>query len=1287
MDMKREVIICSCIITIFIVLSFISAQELDSVESEIKKLTHYAEEYETGNIDYVQLVLYSGVVREHLQTIAGVIDTREGGILAEEQVRHILGTPTEETKWVWVEKEEQERKIDKAAPRWEKIIFDGKKIQIKLNAHPTFYTPREEHAEERIESKEKLIYRFHFSIDFKKPTEQLDIQSKIGEIQTLAKKFDESPTEEQREILARESVNVEKAFESYFRQSSLVCEDTMNELFGTENQRGKQMILVKEFIFFEGDDFEVKAHLEMCDACERNWINLNLWTERRSFVAEEEPQPFQQTNVHSYKGRTSEDLKQEMKTTIDQLKMYYAQGNFDHAKKEIATLRSIEEAWNDETNNVWEEVNQQYAHIQQGEQTDRYYWIKVEQEKRQKVKELRQKNYETRKQFYNELFSGYESKEFLFEQQEWEKRLLEKLREHGEEICDDGTDNNNNGEIDCEEAQCGGKTAGLDKKIVGEGKEAHEEIIQLYCINGERKEKEEVMTETISACGNHICETHEYRDKSSIPTGLSEEELTLWQATHVMCPLDCSVCPTYEPIACEGTVIFKGEDMNGCQLEPICILTTPCQTDEDCTFRCGIGMCSEGICQLKELNDCAEVTCIDGEKQMLSCTNGETIVSMLCQDGSWISTELTCEESTSQEEISRGESVGEHEDSVSCITQSNCGNEHDVCSNGMCVTIPQTIEQASTTGKYTESLLKEIEEKTVSEGEEQKEIETTQEGTPQKIINDVVQAFRTLVVRVIQPSLTGYATNEEGAQAPQVVANEIFPESSGEKTPEEPQLNEEEARLSRGEQDHQEQESRRQREQEERTRQCNEQCDNNCEEIIVRCVEACVFIEGSEKTNDLAQCKTQCDGEKKNDYDQCTKACNENCLKGESFRPEVERQKPKEELSVFKAGGQCRTNQDKKEGFIHFDGWGEQFSDFHLLKNKYYQGGNSEWCAQDIQNLVRQREEFEKGFNEAFARWFFDQYLANSAEDWQEHVSGIYELYWRNVDTQRQLAGRMRCLGKKDITDVYQPQLINFKYESVYGSIEYWEELHRVKMEGIDEEVEVISPYMKLWVFPNKEFIVSEMKHAMEKHIFPGSEGETQTSEGPSDEEKRMLRADEAFMEEIRDIATRYDDGLSGVVQLKNFETNDIVFNVLVNINEEDILTVAPLLPSENPSSDVTIELDFDKMYEFIEMGEKEMRSARVERPPWDNQVPIGETINEFIGGVQMYFKIRSLINNARVTPEEAEKDIKKITRRLLWKIISKGEGEKQLPEQEEMKEDEKNPFATKESITGEAVK
>ena len=43
---------------------------------------------------------------------------------------------------------------------------------------------------------------------------------------------------------------------------------------------------------------------------------------------------------------------------------------------------------------------------------------------------------------------------------QWEKRLIEEFRETGKEICDNNKDDNGNGQIDCQEDQCGGKVCG-----------------------------------------------------------------------------------------------------------------------------------------------------------------------------------------------------------------------------------------------------------------------------------------------------------------------------------------------------------------------------------------------------------------------------------------------------------------------------------------------------------------------------------------------------------------------------------------------------------------------------------------------------------------------------------------------------------------------------------------------------------------------------------------------------------------------------------------------------------
>ena len=1355
---KRVIVIFGIFVMLFFIsflMYFISAQTSSSptIESEINKLTHYAEEYETGNIDYAKLVVYAGAVRESLNEIAGVVDKHEGGILNEEQVKKVLGEPSDETKWIWVDGEERERKLDSALPVWEKIIFDGHSIQIRLNAYPSLYS-KINYDEERFdderenentddgndgnenEDDEKIVYRLHFNIDFKKPEEQIDVASKIETIKSLAEKLYAEPTQENEELLAQESVNAEKAFGDSLRQSSLQCENVMNSIFGSEHKRESQHMILQEIEFFEGDDFEVFARLEMCDNCEWHWVNLNFWVEQRTF--NQQNQMPQDNNFEAYKGYSIETIKTEIKNSIENIKKYYEQKDFESANREIAKINNLNQAWNEVANDVWPEVNKEYESQYQNQQNngnnDRYFWIKLEQEKRAKVKERTRNNYEERKQFYDFIFKDYNKKEYSFQQEEWEKMLVQVFREHGEEICDNNVDDNNNQQMDCEEEQCGGKRAGEEKKIVGEGETAHEEIIQLYCIAGERKPKEEIVSEKIPVCGNHICEENEYKDESVIPAELSEEEKEKWKTEHVLCLQDCSQCPVFEAVVCEaeGKVIFSGKDEQGCLLQPVCLEEEKsCTTDEDCKdiSLCGVGICVDNFCKVEELSECREQECNNGEGKIQHCKNGEQLVVEICKEGLWHETGLACLEITEPGEIEEKEVEGDEGEileveetereigetevisieriaGTSCITQGDCGNENDVCSNGHCVALPEIredereeiIENEITDGEIENGISleksfreQENELENKPDGDEiNDEIETERVGETIERETDGTNIIGNVIKYITQPDdyfftitgkitsrITGFDTDENdnnnngnsgeingGNQVNENGDNQNNGENNNEKrenneqSEEERRREEEQRRQEDDERREREDSERGEREHQEKTERCENDCKNRCEEIFVRCVEQRVFVEGSQEMNDLEQSKLQCQDEKKEEYTQCINSCSDACVKGEDFQPALEQREHKEQLAGFRAGGSCRIAQNRKESNIFFDGWGEAFKNFHVLKNKYYQGDNSDWCRWDVENLLKQRKEFEKSFNQAFAQWFFEQYLANAADNWEERVSGIYELYWKNVDIQQQLASRMKCLGKKGITEIYSPQLITFKYETNYGSIEYWEELKKVKLDekgnlgSSGEEVEIITPYMKIWIFPNKEFIKSEMKQAMQNHEFPGGSDEDGKKEsgGPSETEKMFLRQDKEFMEQIREISKQYDNGFEGAMQL--VDENNIVFNVLVKINERDILSLQPLFPEENPAVDVTAQISFEKMYELIEIGEKDMRGARVESPPWDRKLHVGEKINEVVNGIEMYFKIRGLISDAEVYPEEHESDVKKLAREFLQMMI-----------------------------------
>ncbi|MEK6898378.1 MAG: hypothetical protein AABX28_03410 [Nanoarchaeota archaeon] len=66
------------LISLFVIgLGFVSA---DSIDDEFKKLANYAGEYETGNINYVQLLIYTSSIKEKMNEILGATGKEVGGV-------------------------------------------------------------------------------------------------------------------------------------------------------------------------------------------------------------------------------------------------------------------------------------------------------------------------------------------------------------------------------------------------------------------------------------------------------------------------------------------------------------------------------------------------------------------------------------------------------------------------------------------------------------------------------------------------------------------------------------------------------------------------------------------------------------------------------------------------------------------------------------------------------------------------------------------------------------------------------------------------------------------------------------------------------------------------------------------------------------------------------------------------------------------------------------------------------------------------------------------------------
>ena len=1091
-------------------------------------------------------------------------------------------------------------------------------------------------------------------------------------------------------------MNAERIFESHFRQSGEKCESVMGNIFGTENKRQTQQLLVQEIDFCEGDNFEVIARLEMCEDCEWNWINLDFRIESRgpnsNFKEEQNsflPKSFERMSIAELEG--------EIQKTINEIKQLCENKDFNSIMRTKNKLWPLNDALNQKSNNVWEEVDKTFksqvesmTQEQRQEFDQNYGWIKQEQEKRKKVKEIAKKNYEERKQFYSNLFSGYNKKEFSFSQVEFQKRIVEEFKEKGEEICDNNQDDNENQAIDCADGQCGGKICGRGKNFIQDENGTKEIEVDFYCIEKECKAREEILelVKNISfAC----------------------QELPF---------IECS----------EGSKAFfsRYDNETNCPIETSCLNEIDsCESNEDCLSpACGIAECIEKKCEVTGLTECRKSECIDGDEKI--CESNGKIVE-LCENGFWKKID-ECE----QEAEIREQPISGNE----CLSANDCG-ENNVCNNGMCQLIPQVIIIAPE--ELEENLESETEEQISNENEEENsqqdsgenlELESsfeteeseqennlqeteessnenseqaseTQEPETNSDVtgNFIFNLINTFVskIKIVGAVITGFDAEEAGVieeNSGNVKESSENNEQDNFEENEEKEVINQKDNFDESEEDFEkgfenpeenirpeerEEDRERKKEDEKRNEENKKRCEENCERP---CVEKCIREECGEGFNcnvDEVQkkCEESCKPEE---------GCVEKCMKGEKFWDESKNEN-KEEKGIFQVGGNCRTSQGKTEGFIWFNGWGEPFEQIQNLKNKYYSGGQADWCKYDFENLKKQRQEFENSFNQEFVAWFFEKHLANSAENWEQAVSGIFEIYWKDVDNSRETAYRMQCLG---ISELPTMNLINVKYDTDYGSIEFWEEIKNVKLEGMDKEVQLVSPYMKIWVFPSKEFIIYEMKKSMKNHEFPGpseEKTERENQEGLTDEERRQIKQDEKFMEQIKKISEKYGGNLDISIQFKDYETNEIIFNLYVQVNENEIINMKPMLPEEVPSEDVKAEVDFKIIYELIYDTEKEMRGEMIESPPWDRKLRPMQKIKEITSGIKMYFKMKKIISSAKITPSESEEEIKKIFEKFI--SMSMEEKDSEGPDTE-IKEEENNLeeeiWESKESITGEII-
>lgn len=1043
------------------------------LDDEMQKLTHYAEEYETGNINYPQLLVYLSNAQQNIENILGSSYRSQENTLTAEKLAQLFGKPTESTYWLWVDKENTEKKVDTALPGWRKSIFDGAKIQITLDAWPHLFKKNNE---------EKIIYNINLQTTFKKQGTQ-DISSNIDEIAGLARSL-QTNDKNALETLAKKSIQVESAFNTNFQQSTQQCEPLMSKYIGSVKNTEEHT--VQEITLANSKNAQLTARLEWCDNCAWQSVNLNLWKMQRRGYPSGGVSPSEALR-NTFRNYDTEKLKQELEQAIQEYISSIDKKDTSQIEQRIMELNN---AWNEKANNVWDQVNREFNEKQQAltEEQRRLFNGQSEQKDReQRAHELQKVLSQEQKDFYLKLFQSYEKKEFHFIQTNYEKKIVEESN--------------------------------------------------LIFTNVSQQEVQQPM------CGNNKCEVGE----------------------ETSCAADCRQCPRFQAIQCQGTALFKGKDSNGCELAPICIKeNNVCTVDADCQQPlCGTASCQQGTCTTTAITECKQEACTIGEQQVQKCNTGAEIITDICEQGSWKSTGEKCEQASKESEKQAGTFLG-----GACLSRQDCGGSNDVCSNGQCISLPKVQEQEASLQPSQETSSTVLSEKT--------EQTSTLTGNAAKWWNNILG--------FVINGLASADSNETTAN------NQTNTENSNEGTN-------------------------------------NNQ--NNSNQVNTS-------NQNEPASNQSRSSSQNANQTNNNPINETSKAGNTR-ERQEQKMENPQQQQPMQQ-AAFSIMGMCRKSQEKTEGNLNFQGWGGQFTDFQRLREQYSKQNNQGWCEQELENLLAERAELEKGFNQDFVKWFFETYLANDAEHWDEHSQGIRDIYWKDVELNKRIAENTAyCLGK----ELSEQHLINISYNTTYGSLEFWEEKQEARLsqnqnqgenqEQSQEPIPVISPYMKLWIFPPREVVIQELQNAMKEGRFPGSDAERDKGEGLPEEQRNILKQDAGFMKKLRTLLNNQESKAISL-QLKDTANNQLIFNLYVQLNEQDIIKIQPLPLEKMPLQDTTVELDFDRVYSLIKTIQKEEEQNRVEKPYWD-QTSKQPILDQIKNGIKIWFKIEGIINSAKVAP------------------------------------------------------
>lgn len=255
------------VIILLLTLLMISVVAAQSVDQEMNELVTQAEQYEMGNIDYMELQVYSSIARDKINSLLGeeMLNGHDYAV-TQDAVEQYFGTPRGYTKHAWNMDKDREDFLDEGVPFFEKTLFDGKRIKLTFNAWP--------HISSGPTDEQLVYYWTDFQVKFKKDY-GFNINQMLSEVESAAQAYmaGSKSAQDAGEIISSNQALLQEYLDDH-REN---CEGTMDNFFSEEFKQYKEARTRYNVEMYQGKNLNVDLSIQVPDCsteCEWAWINI-----------------------------------------------------------------------------------------------------------------------------------------------------------------------------------------------------------------------------------------------------------------------------------------------------------------------------------------------------------------------------------------------------------------------------------------------------------------------------------------------------------------------------------------------------------------------------------------------------------------------------------------------------------------------------------------------------------------------------------------------------------------------------------------------------------------------------------------------------------------------------------------------------------------------------------------------------------------------------------------------------------------------------------------------------